>query len=132
MVRGLGGFASGLVAVTATAQLLTPLEAIALGAIAGILHNLLFNTLIRYVLPHSWQMRTAALVAIHGGGGVWGSLSVSLLGAEELFSMPDITQLVIQLQGIAVSLVYGVVLAHIAWLLFNLRRQPAVIASPSV
>ncbi len=132
MVRGLGGFASGLVAVTATAQLLTPLEAIALGAIAGILHNLLFNTLIRYVLPHSWQMRTAALVAIHGGGGVWGSLSVSLLGAEGLFSMPDITQLVIQLQGIAVSLVYGVVLAHIAWLLFNLRRQPAVIASPSV
>ena len=132
MVRGLGGFASGLVAAAATAQLLTPLEAIALGAIAGILHNLLFNTLIRYVLPHSWQMRTAALVAIHGGGGIWGSLSVSLLGAEGLFSMPDITQLVIQLQGIAVSLVYGVVLAHIAWLLFNLRRQPAVIASPSV
>lgn len=124
IARGLGGFVTGLVAVAASAQALTFLEAMVVGMVAGVLHNMAFTLLRKRFLPQAWQARTAYLVAIHGVGGIWGSLSVALLGSEGMFDLPNIQQLVSQLQGIAIALIYSVVLAHVAFLLFTIRKQP--------
>lgn len=123
IARALGGFVTGLVAVAASAHVLTFLEALVVGMTAGLIHNLAFSVLRKQCLTQSWQARAAHLVAIHGVGGVWGSLCVALLGSEGMFAMPNVTQLLYQLEGIAVGLVYSVVLAQIAWLLLAARKR---------
>ena len=129
IARGLGGFVTGLVAIAASAQMLTFLEAMVVGMVAGILHNIAFTLLRKYFLPQAGQARTAHLVAIHGVGGIWGSLSVALLGSEGMFDLPNSQQLISQIQGIAVALIYSVVLAHVAFLLLTIRKQPQPTAS---
>ena len=123
IARALGGFVTGLVAVAASAHVLTFMEALAVGLSAGLIHNLAFNLLRKQFLTQSWQARAAYLVAIHGVGGVWGSLCVALLGSEGMFAMPNVTQLLYQLEGITVGLVYSVVLAQVAWLLLAARKR---------
>lgn len=123
IARALGGFVTGLVAVAASAHVLTFMEALAVGMTAGLIHNLAFNLLRKQFLTQSWQARATYLVAIHGVGGVWGSLCVALLGSEGMFAMPNVTQLLYQLEGITVGLVYSVVLAQIAWLLLAARKR---------
>lgn len=129
IARALGGFVTGLVAVAASAQSLSFLEALVVGISAGLIHNLAFNVLRNQFLTQAWQTRAAYLVAIHGVGGVWGSLCVALLGSEGMFAMPNVGQLLYQLQGIVVGLVYSVVLAQIAWLLLAFRKRTPVIAN---
>jgi Amt family ammonium transporter len=126
IARALGGFVTGLVAVAASAHSLSFLEALGVGISAGLIHNLAFSLLRKHFLTQAWQARAAYLVAIHGVGGVWGSLCVALLGSEGTFAMPDIGQLIYQLQGIAVGLVYSVVFAHVAWMLLAFRKRTPV------
>lgn len=125
IARALGGFVTGLVAVAASAHLLTFLEALAVGMTAGLIHNLAFSVLRKQFLPQSWQARAAYLVAIHGVGGVWGSLCVALLGSEGMFAVPNVNQMLYQLEGIAVGLLYSIVLAHVAWMLLAARKRKA-------
>lgn len=128
IARSLGGFVTGLVAVAASAHLLTFMEALVVGATAGIIHNWAFSLLRKYFLTQAWQARAAYLVAIHGVGGMWGSLCVALFGAAGMFTRPDFTQIFIQLQGIAIGLIYSLVLAQVALLLLAARKRPAVTA----
>ncbi len=123
ITRALGGFVTGLVAVAASAPTLSFLEALVVGAVAGIIHNGGFILLRKYFLQRSWQVRTAYIVAIHGGGGIWGSLCVALFGSKGLFTLPDFTQLVSQLEGIAIALLYSVVLANVVFFLFTLNKK---------
>ncbi|SJM94919.1 Ammonium transporter (fragment) [Crenothrix polyspora] len=123
MTRALGGCVTGLVAVAASAPTLSLLEAVLVGAIAGIIHNIGFSLLRKYVLHQAWQVRTAYMVAIHGLGGVWGTLCVVMFGSEG----PSISLLAAQLEGIVIALVYSVALANAVFLLFGLyKRRGAV------
>lgn len=129
IARALGGFVTGLVAVAASASTLSFLEALVVGISAGLIHNLAFSVLRKHFLTQAWQARAAYLVAIHGVGGVWGSLCVALLGSEGMFAMPNVAQLLYQLQGIVVGLVYSVVLAQVAWMLLAFRKRTPVVAN---
>lgn len=123
IARGLGGFVSGLVAIAACAQSVTFAEAVVIGASAGLLQNMAFNLLSKHFLTKPWQTQAVYLVAIHGVAGAWGTLCFALMGTEGSFATPNWIQLVIQLQGIAVALVYSIVLAHIALFLFSLDKR---------
>lgn len=123
IARALGGFVSGLVAIAACAQSVTFIEALTIGAIAGLLQNLAYSLLRKIVLKQSWQVRPAYLVAIHGVAGIWGALSFALFGSENTFGAPDFTQLVTQAQGIATALAYSIVTGHVAMLLLAFRKK---------
>jgi Amt family ammonium transporter len=129
IARALGGFVTGLVAVAASAHSLLFMEALVVGISAGLIHNLAFSLLRKQFLTQAWQSRAAYLVAIHGVGGVWGSLCVALLGSEGMFAMPNVALLLYQLQGIAVGLVYSVVLAQAAWMLLAFRQRTPIVAN---
>jgi len=113
IARGLGGFVTGLVAIAACAQSVTFLEAIFIGASAGLLQNIAYDVLCKFYLKQIWQTRAAHLIAIHGVGGLWGALCVALLGSGGSFGVPDTLQLIIQLKGIAIALAYSFVMANI-------------------
>lgn len=121
--RALGGFVTGLVAVAASASILTVPEALLLGVTSGLIHNMAFTVLRKHFLSHASQARVAYLVAIHGAGGIWGSLCVALLGSEGTFALPDISQLISQAEGIAVALIYSMVLARLVWVLLAFRQR---------
>ncbi len=127
--RALGGFVTGLVAVSASANVVSIPEALVLGAMAGLLHNSAFTLLQRYFLPYALQTRAAYLVAIHGVGGIWGSLAVAMLGTEGTFSMPNMTQLLNQVEGIVVAVIYSAVLANVALWLLSLRKKRKAVAA---
>jgi Amt family ammonium transporter len=118
ITRCLGGFVTGLVAVSATAPTLDFAEALVVGAIAGLIHNGAYALLRKSLLPHPWQVRAAYLVAMHGAGGVWGSVCVALFGTQGLFAMPDIGQLGLQLTGSASAVVYSAGLANAVYFLY--------------
>jgi Amt family ammonium transporter len=121
--RGLGGVVAALAAIGAAAPLVTNFEAILIGFCAGIIYNLTYNVLRKRLLPQLSQDQAASLVAMHGVGGVWGSLCVALFGSVGLLSQPKISLLFAQLEGMLSALIYSVVLANLLFLLFNRQRK---------
>jgi len=117
------GFVSGLVAISAVSSMVTPFEAILIGAVAGMVQKLAFSFLRKAVLRKPEQAQAAALIAVHGFAGVWGTLSVALLGTEGEFSAPDFIQLTTQGLGIAAIFVYSVVLASVIMFLYSFYRR---------
>jgi len=125
IIHGLSGFVTGLVAISACAQNVTHIEAIMIGALAGLLQNAGNWVIVRYFCPHCWQKRTASLIAIHGLGGIWGGICVALFSSDGNFAQPDMNQLMIQLTGIAVAIAYSIVMAKIIifFLLIGKKNQ---------
>jgi Amt family ammonium transporter len=121
--RGLSGVITGLVAISACSSSVTAIEAIVIGASAGILQNLSYEILHQYFLKQDSKIPAAYLISIHGVGGIWGSLCVALLGSEGTFAMPNNIQIVIQLQGILAAVIYSVILGNIVVFLFNLKER---------
>jgi Amt family ammonium transporter len=105
-----GGVVTGLVAIAACAHVVTVLEALSIGFIAGILHNMAISFLRKTLLKPEWQMPVAQLVSIHAVGGIWGALAVALFGSSGGFSGPNTDQIIVQLQGIGVALIYSTLL----------------------
>ncbi|WMP19409.1 hypothetical protein [Thiothrix lacustris] len=124
IARGLGGFVSGLVAIGACAQSVTFIEAAVIGASAGLIQNMAFSFLRKFLLRHSWQTQTAYLVAIHGAAGTWGTLCFALLGTEGNFTTPNMDQLIIQIEGSLAALAYSIILANVVIFLFALHKKP--------
>lgn len=124
IAQGLSGFVTGLVAIAACAQNVTYLEAVVIGATAGILQNIGYQWLHQHVLHHQWQKRTASLVAIHGIGGIWGALCVALFMTDGNFSSLNMGQLIVQLKGIAIVLAYSFIMAKIMLFFLALRKKP--------
>ncbi len=118
-----GGFISGLVAIAACAQSVTFVEALVIGAVAGLVQNLAFSLLRKTFLRKDGQVIVAQLIAIHGFASIWGAVSVALFGTENTFSAPDLLQMVTQMKGIAIAITYSVVMAHIMLFLLMFRRK---------
>ncbi len=128
IAQGLGGFVTGLVAIAACAQNVTHLEAIVIGASAGLLQNIGYRFLLEYVLRLQWQKRTASLVAIHGIGGIWGALCVGLFATDGDFSSPDMRQLMTQFIGVGVAIVYSFLMTKIVLFFLKPSKKSQQIA----
>jgi Amt family ammonium transporter len=101
------GWMAGLVASSACAGLVTPLEAIFTGLVAGIITPLLVELL---ELALSIDDPSGA-ITVHGAGGLWGLLAAGVFA-------PQAGQLVAQLVGISALLGLALPLAYLLfWLL---------------
>ncbi|MGV6808437.1 MAG: hypothetical protein ACWA5U_01020 [bacterium] len=125
----LGGTVAGLVAIAACVEIVTFLEALVIGSLAGLFYNLSYAFIRKYFLKKTWQIRSAHLVAIHGTSGVWGALAVVVFGSEGNFDMPNVVQLTPQLQGIVVAFIYSFVLAQVALTFIKLSHKKKVKAT---
>jgi Amt family ammonium transporter len=102
------GWLSGLVASSAAAAIVTPLESLLIGLIAGVLTPLLVEVL---ELAASIDDPSGA-IAVHGAGGLWG-----LIAAGALAPRPG--QFLAQLVGIAALLGLGLPVVYLLFWLVN-------------
>ncbi|MFK7918524.1 MAG: ammonium transporter [Ilumatobacter sp.] len=97
-----GGAIGGLVAITACANIVSPLSAVVIGLVAGIV----------YAIGHDWLLTlkiddALGVVPAHGFGGIWGLLAVGIFGPSELFEQGRLVQIFIQLAGAAVAIAWA-------------------------
>jgi Amt family ammonium transporter len=94
----INGSIAGLVSITAGAAYLSPLAAIAVGFTGGVFYLLAVNMLDRLQLDD-----VVGAVAVHGVGGVWGTLAVALF-PQDAFSF---STLLVQMTGIVACFVWA-------------------------
>jgi Amt family ammonium transporter len=92
------GSIAGLVSITAGAAYFSPLAAIAVGFTGGVFYLLAVNMLDRLQLDD-----VVGAVAVHGVGGVWGTLAVALF-PQGAFSF---STLLVQMTGIVACFVWA-------------------------
>ncbi|MCU1357140.1 MAG: ammonium transporter [Acidimicrobiales bacterium] len=80
----INGFLGGLVAVTAPCYWVGPTGAIIIGAVAGIIVPLVVD-----LLEHLRIDDPIGAVAVHGGCGIWGTLSIGLFASGYGLPGPD-------------------------------------------
>jgi Amt family ammonium transporter len=106
----LNGVLAGLVAITAPCYTVTPLGAIIIGAVAGVLvfYSVLFFDKIKIDDP-------VGAVSVHGVCGVWGTLGAALLHENLFLGLEyDLAgQLMVQGTGIAVAFLWTFTTAFI-------------------
>ena len=110
------GTIAGLVGISACVQQVVPTEAIAIGAMAGLLHPLAYRGLAATLLRH--DQVAANLLAAHGVCGIFGTLCVALFGNPGAFTLPDFGQLGIQAVGAGAALGLGLavgLLGALSW-----------------
>ncbi|MBC8008511.1 MAG: ammonium transporter [Burkholderiales bacterium] len=116
----LNGTLAGLVAITANCHAITPLAAILIGAMGGLVAY--YATL---ALEHFRIDDVVGATAVHGAAGIWGTLAVALFGRPELLGtgLAFWPQLGVQALGVAAI---GLWAGLGGWLLLRLinRYQP--------
>lgn len=112
----IGGILGGLVAITASCNVVTPATALLLGVTAGVVHNWAYVL----ITDHLRLDDPVGAIAVHGACGAWGTLCVALLGQEHLLAHSRLTQLGVQALGILVCFVWT---TTTAFLLFSLLRR---------
>lgn len=91
----IGGALGGLVAITACCHLVSPRAALAIGGMAGLIHNLSYDLLL-YRLKLDDPV---GAIPVHGFCGIWGTLSVALFGRAEMLPQARGVQLLVQAVG---------------------------------
>jgi Amt family ammonium transporter len=137
---GASGVVAGLVAITPSCSSVTPVGAIIVGAVAGVVCALAVG--LKYKLGFDDSLD---VVGVHLVGGLWGTLSVGLLassaasaGVKGLFYGGGVDQLWRQAVGALAVLVYSFVLTLIIGFLiqktwgFRLSREDEVTGIDSV
>jgi Amt family ammonium transporter len=95
----LGSVLGGLVAITACCDVVTPMGALAVGFLAGIVHNVGFELIIK-----RWRIDdVVGAIPVHGFCGVLGVLSVGLFGQQSAIPLPRVSQIGVQALGALVS-----------------------------
>lgn len=106
----LNGILGGLVGITAGADLMSPLEAIAIGIVSGILIVLAVSLIDRLRLDDP-----VGAVAVHLFCGIWGTLAVGIFG-----TMAGWSQFLHQLTGVAII---GAFCCLTAWVfIFSIKK----------
>jgi Amt family ammonium transporter len=90
----IGGALTGLVAVTACANIVTPLSALMIGALGGLVHNLVYEWMLRVRLDDA-----VGAVPVHLGGGLLGTLCVAAFGNAAALPHGRLEQFGVQLFG---------------------------------
>jgi ammonium transporter len=111
---------AGLVAITASANIMTPAKAALIGSVGAVVMLLVTRALERRRIDDA-----VGAVPVHLGAGIWGTLAVALLGDAEAFTVASsrIEQVGIQLVGIGACFVWAFGLAFLVVALIN-RRYP--------
>jgi Amt family ammonium transporter len=104
----MAGALSGMAAVAAAADAITPPEALLLGALAGWLQIPAYRMLAKQALPQ--DEIAASLIAALGAGGAWGLLGVALFSPEGILTAPDFGQIGIQALGAAAIFAFSTLL----------------------
>ncbi|OHX66182.1 hypothetical protein NH26_07375 [Flammeovirga pacifica] len=119
-----GGALTGLVAITACCNVVSPSSALIIGLLAGIIHNLSFDLILK-VLKFDDPV---GAIPVHGFGGIFGTLCVALFGKEELLMLPRWEQLLVQAIGVEVCIAFTVLVSFIMFKtiksLYGLRVSP--------
>ncbi len=97
-----GGILGGLVAITASCHLVSPAAAMAIGAIAGVLHNIVFELLLRRRIDDP-----VGAIPVHLACGIFGVTAVALFAPAEAFEHGRLAQLGVQLAGAATCLAWA-------------------------
>ncbi len=125
VVMIMNGSLAGLVAITASANIVSPWQAAVVGGIGALCMQAVVLALERIRLDDA-----VGAVPVHLGAGIWGTLAVALLGDPTSFPVRDgrLEQLGVQLVGIGTCFVwaFGVGFAFL-WLLnrsFPIRIDP--------
>lgn len=120
----MGGILGGLVAITAPVDVVTPFASLAIGLIAGLVHNVAFD-LLKYRLRLDDPV---GAVPVHLACGIFGTLAVALFGQSELLGVSRLHQLGVQMVGIFAAAVWTV---SVSYALFRfLKGQVGLRVSP--
>jgi Amt family ammonium transporter len=117
---GLNGALAGLVAITAPCAFVTPLEAVIIGAIGGIIMFIGVNTLESFEIDD-----VVGAISVHGLCGVWGTLAVGIFAnvpgtVVGLLHGGGVAQLISQIIGIVAVAVFVIVSAVIMFTIIRL------------
>ncbi len=119
----IGGALSGLVAITAGADVVTPLGAIAIGLVAGVLYDLGYEALLRMKIDDA-----LGVVPAHGLAGAWGTIAVAIFAPSSVLGRSNLEQLGIQAFGVFVNIAWVVSTSFIVfWIIkrtIGLRVSP--------
>ena len=113
----INGSLAGLVSITASCNAVTTSEAALIGAIGAAV-----MLLVSYWLER-WRIDDAVdAVAVHGGGGLWGSLAIALFNRPGLLDtgLSKGSQLLVQLLGILVCIGWAF---GLTWILLKLTNR---------
>ncbi len=110
------GSLAGLVAITASAHAVSTVNALAIGAIGGIV-----MLGVNYLLEYLHIDDAVGAVPVHLGAGIWGTLAVAIFGRAELLNtgLNRGEQLLIQAIGIGVCLLWTFGTCYPLFLLIN-------------
>jgi len=111
MSTTVNGSIAGLVSITAGAAYISPLSAIIIGFTGGIFYILGVNLLDKLQLDD-----VVGAIAVHGVGGVWGTLAVALF-PQGTFSFPA---LLVQLTGIVAAFLWAFPVALVFFKLLDI------------
>ncbi len=110
----LNGILGGLVGITAGADLMSPLEAIAIGLIAGVIIVLGIALIDKLRLDDP-----VGAVTVHLICGIWGTLAVGLFG-----DLAGVDQFIYQLTGVGAAAVFCCLTAFI--IIFTLKKTMGI------
>ncbi len=116
----MNGSLAGLVGITASAHIMTPAAAVAIGCIAGVVMYAVTVLLERLELDD-----VVGAVPVHLGAGIWGTLAVAIFGDPESWGtgLGRWEQLMVQATGVGAGFVWAFGVGFILLWLFN-RRYP--------
>lgn len=111
------GSLAGLVSISASCNTVSTPIALIIGGIGGAVMTLVIYLLERYRIDDA-----VGAVAVHVGGGVWGTLAVGLFAQPELLNtgLDKASQIIIQLVGIVVCFCWSF---GLAWLFMNIINR---------
>jgi Amt family ammonium transporter len=106
----IGGALSGLVAITAGADVVGPLGAIIIGFVAGILYDVGYEILLRMKIDDA-----LGVVPAHGLGGAWGAIALAIFAPTSALGRSNIEQLAVQTFGVFVNMVWVITTSFIVF-----------------
>ncbi|MEZ4367853.1 MAG: ammonium transporter [Kofleriaceae bacterium] len=120
----MGGLLGGLVAITANCHMVSPEAAVVIGLVAGVLHNIAYEALLKFRIDDP-----VGAVPVHLVCGVWGTLAVGIFGHASGFGdRSRLEQIGVQGLGIAIVAVWTIFIALVTFLL--LKRYVGLRVSP--
>ncbi len=101
--KALNGILAGLVGITAGCAFVGPGSALWIGAVAALI---VYTA--EYLLLYKLRLDDpVGAIAVHGFGGVWGTLALALFAPEANLNLPRGEQIWVQLQGILAVFVWA-------------------------
>jgi Amt family ammonium transporter len=98
----IGGILGALVAITASCHIVSPLAALAVGAVAAVVHNYAYEALLRCRIDDP-----VGAVPVHLGCGLYGVAAVAIFAPAESLAHGRLVQLGVQLLGVVACIAWA-------------------------